>query len=132
MKPGDLVLPGERIATFYPGSSIEIGFADASGAPLAHTHYTEGKVTGWGKRMFKFLHTLGVPTKQKLDHQFSSLLKPGQWRKVISRLTHISNPTVPTAPSKAAIPCAASTQHSARGRLAPPARSRPPPNRLRP
>ena len=109
VKPGDLVLPGERIATFYPGSSIEIGFADAAGAPLAHDNYTEGKVTGWGKRMFKFLNTLGVPSSQKLDHQFSSLLKPGQWSKVINRLNHISNPSVQTEPSPAAIPAGKSS-----------------------
>ena len=76
MKPGDLVVAGEQIATFYPGSSIEIGFSDSSGAPLAHANYTEGKVTGWGKRMFKFLHTLGVPSKQKLDQQFRASSSP--------------------------------------------------------
>jgi murein DD-endopeptidase MepM/ murein hydrolase activator NlpD len=109
VKPGDLVLPGEQIATFYPGSSIEIGFADSAGAPLAHDHYVEGKVTGWGKRMYKFLHTLGVPSKQKVDRQFSSLLKPGQWNKVINRLNHISNPTIQTEPSPAAIPAGKSS-----------------------
>ena len=45
VKPGDLVVAGEQIATFYPGSSIEIGFSDSGGAPLAHANYTEGKVT---------------------------------------------------------------------------------------
>ena len=104
VRPGELVVAGQAIGTFVAGSSIEMGFADAAGVPLSHATYHEGKVTGWGKRMFKFLHTLGVPSQQKLNHQFSSLLKPGQWNKVINRLNHISNPTIQTEPSKAAIP----------------------------
>jgi hypothetical protein len=104
VRPGQLVLAGQQIATFYPGSSIEIGFADAAGAPLSHNVYTEGMVTDWGKKMFSFLHTIGVPSKQHLSHQFSSLLNPKQWNKVVDRLNHISNPTVPTEPSKYSLP----------------------------
>jgi len=39
---GQKVVAGQRIATFYPGSSIEIGWSDASGAPLSHASYYEG------------------------------------------------------------------------------------------
>src|SRR5204863_3620933 len=50
VRPGQLVLAGEQIGTFIPGS-IEIGFADAAGVPLSHASYSEGKVTRWGLRM---------------------------------------------------------------------------------
>jgi murein DD-endopeptidase MepM/ murein hydrolase activator NlpD len=39
----------------------------------------------------------------KLGQQLSSVLKPGQWVKLISRLGKIENPTVPIKPSKYAI-----------------------------
>jgi murein DD-endopeptidase MepM/ murein hydrolase activator NlpD len=39
----------------------------------------------------------------KLGKQLNSVLKPGQWLKLINRLGRIENPTVPTAPSKYAI-----------------------------
>jgi murein DD-endopeptidase MepM/ murein hydrolase activator NlpD len=39
----------------------------------------------------------------KLGKQLNSVLKPGQWLKLISRLGRIENPTVPTEPSKYAI-----------------------------
>ena len=42
----------------------------------------------------------------ELSKQFNSLLKPGQWQRLISRLGQIDNPTVPTKASKAAIPTA--------------------------
>jgi soluble lytic murein transglycosylase-like protein len=42
-------------------------------------------------------------TNAKLGKQLNSVLKPGQWLKLINRLGRIENPTVPTAPSKYAI-----------------------------
>jgi hypothetical protein len=49
----------------------------------------------------------------KLGQQLGSVLKPGQWVKLISRLGKIENPTVPTKPSKYSIkvPKRASTAH---------------------
>ena len=42
-------------------------------------------------------------TNAKLGKQLNSVLKPGQWLKLIGRLGRIENPTVPTEPSKYAI-----------------------------
>jgi murein DD-endopeptidase MepM/ murein hydrolase activator NlpD len=42
-------------------------------------------------------------TNAKLGKQLNSVLKPGQWLKLIGRLGRIENPTVPTKPSKYAI-----------------------------
>jgi hypothetical protein len=52
-------------------------------------------------------------TNAKLGKQLNSVLKPGQWLKLISRLGQIENPTVPTQPSKYAIkvPKRSSTAH---------------------
>src|SRR5262249_48098523 len=55
VRAGDTVVAGQRIATFFPGSSIEIGFSDGNGRPLAAPVYSEGKVTSWGSRMKGFL-----------------------------------------------------------------------------
>jgi Transglycosylase SLT domain len=99
--PGQRVVAGQRIATFYPGSSIEIGFADGSGAPLSHASYYEGKVTGWGKRMYTFLHSLGV--KGTGGHAVQQLLSAKQWKKLIGRIANIPNPSVRTEPSKYAV-----------------------------
>jgi soluble lytic murein transglycosylase-like protein len=60
VQPGQVVKAGEQIATFRPGGSIEIGFADAAGTPLSHGEYFEGKVTQSGLEMFSFLQALGV------------------------------------------------------------------------
>ena len=64
VRPGEIVHAGQVIA-YASGSSestgIEVGFADASGAPLAHDVYTEGMVTSWGQRMDQFLTQLGAP-----------------------------------------------------------------------
>jgi hypothetical protein len=112
---GDLVAAGQQIATFYPGSSIEIGLADAAGAPLAHDVYTEGMVTGWGRKMAAFLASIGVPSQHAIDHRFSQLLEPGKWNRVIDRIGHIHNPTVPTSPSRFAIPAGKQGSHGAKG-----------------
>ena len=58
--PGQNVKAGEQIATFRPGGSIEIGFADAAGTPLSHGEYFEGRVTQSGLEMMSLLQALGV------------------------------------------------------------------------
>ncbi|MDP9277387.1 MAG: hypothetical protein M3O76_04165 [Actinomycetota bacterium] len=40
------------------------------------------------------------PPRITSNQQFSQLLKPGQWQRLVQRLGQIQNPTVPTAPSK--------------------------------
>jgi hypothetical protein len=40
----------------------------------------------------------------KLGQQTASILKPGQWQALASRLNSLSNPVVPTSPSKYALP----------------------------
>ena len=74
--PGELVLAGQQIGTFVPGSStgIEIGFADSSGVPLSHATYHEGDVTRWGRKMAAFLSSIGAPGS--LNDRFSQLLQP--------------------------------------------------------
>ena len=101
---GELVLAGEQIGTFVPGSStgIEIGFADSAGVPLSHAVYHEGMVTPWGRRMASFLSSIGAPGK--LNGQFSQLMRPSEWKRVIKRLGQIPNPKVPTSPSRFSIP----------------------------
>ena len=77
--------------------SIEIGFADAKGAPLSHAFYAtvkDGTPTPGGYRMQDFLTSIGGATSQP----FNSLLKPGQWQRLVRRLGQIQNPTVPTTP----------------------------------
>jgi hypothetical protein len=115
--PGEEVVAGQRIGKFYPGSSIEIGFADASGVPLSHSIYHEGMETPWGKRMHSFLHSIGAPGK--LRSQFSELLQPGDWDRVIERIGKIKNPTVPTSPSRYSVPAgkhASAKRQAGRGR----------------
>jgi len=53
-------------------------------------------VTPWGRRMQAFMKEISGTSNQ----QFSQLLKPGQWERLVQRLGQIQNPTVPTAPSK--------------------------------
>ena len=60
VQAGQTVKAGEQIATFRPGGSIEIGLADASGVPLSHASYYEGRVTESGVEMFSLLQSLGV------------------------------------------------------------------------
>ncbi|MGH2925716.1 MAG: lytic murein transglycosylase, partial [Solirubrobacterales bacterium] len=104
VRPGELVLAGQQIGTFVPGSptGIEIGFADSSGVPLSHASYHEGDVTRWGRKMATFLSTIGAPGQ--LNDRFSQLMKPKEWNKVIKRLGQIPNPSVPTAPSRFSLP----------------------------
>jgi hypothetical protein len=94
---GQQVVAGQQIARFYPGSSIEIGFADAAGAPLAHNIYIEGMVTSWGRRMAAFLASVGAPG-MAFQH-FSDTLSPSEWRQVDRGLQKIPSPTVrPSGP----------------------------------
>lgn len=58
---GEQVLAGQQIASGVPGGSIEVGFSDAAGVPLAHSEYFEGKVTKWGRKMAEWLTLLGAP-----------------------------------------------------------------------
>jgi hypothetical protein len=102
VRPGQTVLAGQQIGTFFDGSSIEIGFADAAGTPLSHAIYHEGMVTPWGRRMASFLHSIGVAGNA--NHRFNQLLKPGQWNRIISRIGRIRNPKVPTSPSRFSLP----------------------------
>lgn len=60
VQPGQNVSAGQQIATFRPGGSIEIGFADTAGVPLSHAVYAEGMVTETGLEMLSLLQTLGV------------------------------------------------------------------------
>ncbi|HWW68295.1 MAG TPA: lytic murein transglycosylase [Solirubrobacterales bacterium] len=60
VQAGQTVKAGQQIATFRPGGSIEIGFADAAGVPLSHTEYYEGKVTAYGLQMLSLLQAIGV------------------------------------------------------------------------
>jgi hypothetical protein len=98
---GERVSAGERIGTFVAGGSIEMGFADADGVPLSHAEYVEGKETEWGREMASFLTGLGGPSA--LASGFSEL-SPQKWDRLARRLGEISNPEVPTAPSKYALP----------------------------
>jgi hypothetical protein len=41
---------------------------------------------------------------RKLGKQALAVLSPGQWDDLLSRLSEIENPVVPTAPSKFALP----------------------------
>jgi hypothetical protein len=43
-------------------------------------------------------------SNSKLGRQTASILRPGQWDDLISRLSELDNPTVPTGPSKYALP----------------------------
>jgi murein DD-endopeptidase MepM/ murein hydrolase activator NlpD len=101
VKPGQRVAAGQQIASFVDGGSIEIGFADASGAPLSQAEYHEGEETAWGRKMATFLGELGGANS--LFPQFGEL-GPDKWDRLIERLGKIENPTVPAAPSKYSLP----------------------------
>jgi murein DD-endopeptidase MepM/ murein hydrolase activator NlpD len=44
------------------------------------------------------------PGSGSISRQFSTMLKPEQWERLIDRIAEIDNPTVPTEPSDAALP----------------------------
>jgi murein DD-endopeptidase MepM/ murein hydrolase activator NlpD len=99
VRAGQHVSAGEQIATFVPGGSIEMGFADASGVPLSHDEYEEGMETESGKEMAVFLSSIGGANGLSLGQ-----LSPEKWDRLIDRLGEIENPEVPTEPSKFSVP----------------------------
>jgi murein DD-endopeptidase MepM/ murein hydrolase activator NlpD len=90
---GQHVSAGEQIATFVPGGSIEMGFADAAGVPLSHAEYSEGVETVWGREMASFL--TGIGGASGLSPSLGQL-PPQKWNRLIRRLGEIENPEVPT------------------------------------
>jgi len=94
---GQHVAGGEQIATFRPGGSIEMGFADAAGVPLSHAEYVEGKETTWGKEMASFLTSIGGASG--LSPSLGEL-SPQKWNRLIKRLGEIENPQVRPGPSR--------------------------------
>ncbi|HYU16067.1 MAG TPA: hypothetical protein VEL05_08355, partial [Candidatus Acidoferrum sp.] len=55
---------------------------------------------------YDHIHVGWQPVGQtgKVSKQFSSLLKPDQWQKLVGQIATIENPKVPTSPSKYAVP----------------------------
>jgi len=94
---GQHVAAGEQIATFVPGGSIEMGFADAAGVPLSHAEYSEGKETIWGREMASFLTSVGGASG--LSPSLGEL-SPDKWNRLIRRLGEIENPQVHPGPSR--------------------------------
>jgi hypothetical protein len=101
VKAGEHVAAGGQIATFVKGGSIEIGFADPSGAPLAHGIYREGDVTEWGRVMRAFLDEIGGSSSLSVDF---TPLSAEKWTRLINRLGELPSPKVPTGPSKYSLP----------------------------
>ncbi len=97
---GQHVSAGDQIATFRPGGSIEMGFADESGVPLSHAEYHEGDETHWGREMASFLNSVGASGLSPSLGQLS----PQKWDRLIKRLDEIDNPEVSDAPSPYAVP----------------------------
>jgi hypothetical protein len=93
VRAGQHVAAGEQIATFVPGGSIEMGFADANGVPLSHGEYVEGKETVWGREMASFL--TGIGGASGLSPSLGQL-SPEKWDRLMRRLGEIENPEVPT------------------------------------
>jgi hypothetical protein len=77
---------------------------------LAHDIYTEGMETQQGKSMLAFLRSLGGP--QDVNQQFSRLLQPGQWNRVIKRIGSLPSPAVSSEPSQYSVPAGKSSQHA--------------------
>ena len=98
---GQRVAAGDQIATFRPGGSIEMGFADADGVPLSHDEYAEGKETQRGKEMAAFLESIGGASGLSAG---LGRLSPQKWDRLIERLDEIDNPEVRTTPSPYAVP----------------------------
>jgi Transglycosylase SLT domain/Peptidase family M23 len=53
---------------------------------------------------YDHVHVGYHPVESALEAQFSALLKPDQWQRLIDRLGEIENPSVPVNPSKFAVP----------------------------
>jgi hypothetical protein len=56
-------------------------------------------VTDWGQKMKDFLSSLGGGPNQ-VSRQFDQLLRPGQWKRLIGRISKIQQPSVSTEPSQ--------------------------------
>ncbi|MFL5899699.1 MAG: lytic murein transglycosylase [Solirubrobacterales bacterium] len=98
---GQHVSAGDRIGTFVPGGSIEMGFADAAGVPLSHAEYNEGDETQWGREMASFLDSIGGASGLSAS---LGQLSPEKWNRLMKRLGEIDNPQVPTTPSPYSLP----------------------------
>jgi hypothetical protein len=55
------------------------------------------------KNRIQVTYTPDYGTNKKLSQQIASILQPGQWAKLINRISQIPEPIVPIAPSKYAI-----------------------------
>jgi hypothetical protein len=53
---------------------------------------------------YDHVHVGYQPVQSALEAQFSALLKPNQWQRLIDRLGEIENPDVPVRPSRFSIP----------------------------
>jgi hypothetical protein len=53
---------------------------------------------------YDHVHVGYRPVESALEAQFSALLKPNQWQRLIDRLGEIENPSVPVRPSKYSLP----------------------------
>ena len=98
---GQRVSAGDQIATFVPGGSIEMGFADAAGVPLSHAEYSEGVETQWGREMASFLTSIGGASGLSTS---LGQLSPEKWNRLMRRLGEIDNPQVPATPSPYSLP----------------------------
>jgi hypothetical protein len=60
---GQIVSTGQLIATGIPGGSIEVGFANGEGDPLAQVagESTGDNITKWGRKAAEALGLLGAP-----------------------------------------------------------------------
>ncbi len=74
VKAGQRVLAGQRVADFAGDGSTDIGFADASGAPLASKSKRQGGVPAAGQQMRTFLDSIQGNNSGLL---FTQLLTPG-------------------------------------------------------
>jgi len=74
-----IVRAGQRVGTFIPFSStgIEIGFCDASGVPISHSEYTEGKVTRGGKEMAAWLSHLRMQPRHVQPPTYNQQARQG-------------------------------------------------------
>ena len=53
---------------------------------------------------YDHVHVGYSPVEGRFDAQYSALLKPDQWQRLIDRLGQIENPEVPVAPSEFSLP----------------------------
>ncbi|MFI5027364.1 MAG: lytic murein transglycosylase [Solirubrobacterales bacterium] len=101
VRAGEKVGAGQQIANFRPGGSIEMGFADAAGAPLSAPIYHEGDETAWGARMADFMAGIGSPSTVAAGF---GELSASQWDLLTARLEEIPSPKVPVRPSQSSLP----------------------------